>query len=288
MFSLVVSLVAFGAAQPQSHESKNPLYQNLQQSGLDVGMNIKAKFPAPTMPDGLSAADQKAAIKKLIADDYDFETFTRNSQVAPQLLKLRDVTPSDPSAPAKGVDVWFVAYGDFNLTDDDKFLDRLLGAGRDQKSKQLTPDDLTKRKIDPPKKEQLEIYGLIEFDFLERVRIKATGRAMWSKTPESAIVAAVLDPRFLKDPEFPNQWQSLSKQGGTQNVGPANPWNGAGLYLKVTKLAEPAGAMFIEQHIIFVEPQGWFDGANLLRSKLPLVVQKSVRNMRLEWSKASK
>ena len=36
---------------------------------------------------------------------------------------------------------------------------------------------------------------------------------------------------------------------------------------------------------VFAEPTGWFEGANLLRSKLPLVVQNNVRNMRREWLK---
>lgn len=287
MFTLLLSLAAAGPVPPPTHEQQNLLFKELLDSGLDVGMNLKAKFPPPTMADGLSAADQKAVITKLIANDYDYDTFTRNSQVAPQLLKLHDVKPADPTAPARAVDVWFVAYGDFALTDDDKFLDRLLNSGREGKSKSLTPEDLAKRKIPAPKKEQREGYGLVEFDFLDKVRIKATGRAMWSKTTDSAVVAAVLDPRFLNDPEFPNQWQPLVKQGGAAKAGAANPWNGAALYLKVTKLAEPAGALFIEEHIIFVEPTGWFEGANLLRSKLPPVVQSNVRNMRREWAKAS-
>ena len=65
----------------------------------------------------------------------------------------------------------------------------------------------------------------------------------------------------------------------------AHPWDGAAFYLKITKLAEPAGALFVEEHVVFAEPTGWFDGANLLRSKLPLVIQNNVRTMRREWAK---
>ena len=43
--------------------------------------------------------------------------------------------------------------------------------------------------------------------------------------------------------------------------------------------------MFCEQHVIFAEPTGWFDGANLLRSKLPAAVQNNVRTMRREWAR---
>jgi hypothetical protein len=103
---------------------------------------------------------------------------------------------------------------------------------------------------------------------------------------ESVLVAAEVDPRFLGDPEFPNQWQPIVGKGGARKFGQANPWSGAGFYMKITKLAEPAGAVLVEQHVIFVEPTGWFDGANLLRSKLPVVVQTSVRTLRRDWAEA--
>ena len=57
--------------------------------------------------------------------------------------------------------------------------------------------------------------------------------------------------------------------------------------MKMTKLHEPAGAIFCEAHVIYAEPHGWFDGANLLRSKLPAAVQTEVRSLRREMLKAS-
>jgi hypothetical protein len=292
VFTLLIAMPALALpqtpAEPATHEARNPLYKSLLDPGLSVGPDVKAKFPPPTMPDGLDAAKQKAIITNLIANDYTYAEFTRKSIVAPQLLKLRDVTPSDPKAPARGVDVWFVAYGDLNALDDDQFLDRLVNAGKGEgkgKGKALTKEDLAKRKITLGD-EKREGYGHIEFDFLEKVHLKATGRAVWTKTDESVLVAAEIDPRFRGDAEFPNQWQPIIKEGGTTKLGPAADWSGAGFYLKITKLTEPVGALFVEQHIIFAEPTGWFNGANLLRSKLPLVVQNNVRTMRKEWAKA--
>ncbi len=291
MLTLLIGALGISSAEPPAssmyHEANNPLYKALLDPGLLVGPDTRAKFPEPTMPDGLDAAAQKAIITKLIGTDYSYEEFTRKSNVAPQILKLRDVTPSDPKAPAKGVDVWFVAYGSLKVLDDPKFLDRLLIAGRGEgKAVGITKEDLAKRKIKLVD-EKHEGFGVIEFDFLEMVRLKAMGHAFWSKTDDSAVVAAEIDSRFKDDPQFPNQWQSLSKQGGAQKVGPATSWSGAALYLKITKLNQPAGAIFIEQHIIFAEPMGWFNGENYLRSKLPFAAQKQVRNIRLEWSKAS-
>jgi hypothetical protein len=221
----------------------------------------------------------------LIGNEYSYAEFTRKSIVAPQLIKLRDVMPSDPVAPARGVDVWFVAHGDLSAVDDEKFINKLVGAARGEgKGLALSKEDLEKRKITIGDAKH-EGYGFVEFDFLEKVRLKATGRAFWSKTADSVIIAGEIDPRFQHDPLFPNQWQSINKQGGAQTFGPAVPWSGAAFYLKCTRLAEPAGTLFIEEHVIFAEPMGWFDGANLLRSKLPIAVQTNVRNIRREWAK---
>ena len=232
MLMLLVGAFAFAPSQPPkeptTHEAKNPLYKSLLDPGLSVGPDAKAKFPAPSIPDGLDAAKQKAVITGLIGNDYTYDDFTRKSVVAPQVLKLRDVAPSDPKTPARGVDVWFVAHGDLKALDDDKFLDRLVNAGRGEgKGRGLTKDHLAKRKITLAD-EKREAYGHIEFDFLEKVHLKATGRAEWSKTDESVLVAAEIDPRFRGDAEFPNQWQAIVKEGGATKLGPVVSWDGAG------------------------------------------------------------
>lgn len=291
MIATLLSLAL--AAPPVTHAEANPLYKQLLDPGLLIGPDLRSKLPPPSMADGLDAAAQTAVIKEIIGTDYSMEEFTRQSVVAPQLLRIRDVKPSDPAAPARGVDVWFVTYGDLAAADDEKFRDRLLRAGRESggesKGGSFTPEQLSQRGIMiPPGKEKHESYGHFGFDFLDRVRLRAAGRAVWSRTPDSLLIASEIDPRFNGDKEFPNQWQSLMKDGGEVKVGPASPWSGAGFYLKITKLHEPAGALFVEQHIVFAEPTGWFEGANLLRSKLPPAVQVIVRNMRREWAKSGK
>jgi hypothetical protein len=285
MLPLVVSAALAAPAQPPAHEAANPLYRDLLSPGLLVGPDVRAKLMPPVMADGLTAAQQKGVIEKVIGTDYSYAEFTRKSVVAPNLLRIGDATPSDPAAPARTVDAYFIAYGDFALTEDEKFLDRLTRTGQGAGTgRSLTPADLQQRKITVAD-EKREGFGLVEFDFLEKVRLKLTGHAAWSRTAESVVAAAEVDPRFRGDPEFPNQWQSLSKEGGQPKVGPPTPYGGAGMYLKITKLHEPAGAVFVEQHVVFAEPAGWFSGANLLRSKLPVVVQNNVRNMRREWVK---
>ena len=288
MYALALAALATAPAQPSAkHEDQNPLVKRLLEDGLDVGAGIKTKFPAPTMPDGLDGAKQTALIKTLIDKAYSYDEFTRKAIPAPYLMKVRDVNPSDPKAPARGVDVWFVAHGDFKLLDDDKFLDKLSNTGKGGgKGGPLDAKALATRGITlKPGDENREGYGHFEFDFLEKVRLTGVGHAVWSRNGESVVVAAEIDPRFLSDKEYPNRWHSITKAGGQVKVGAPVEWRGAAMYLKITKLTEPAGAVFVEQHVIFAEPTGWFDGENLLRSKLPLAVQDNVRTFRKDFQK---
>ncbi len=286
MHALVLaSLLAAPAQPPAAHDDQNPLFKRLTGEGLDVGDKAVIKFPAPSMPDGLAAAKQTEIIKKLIDGKYAYDEFTRNSVVAPQVVTISNPAGGLKNAPPRSASVWFVVHGDFKKLEDDKFLDKLVGGtkGGGGKSGPLNGADLVKRDIKVAD-EKREGYGFVEFDFLEKVRLKVTGHAMWSRKADSVITAAEVDPRFRGDKDFPNEWRALNK-GAAVPVGAPNPWGGAGMYLKITKLHEPPGALFVEQHIIFTEPTGWFDGKPILTSKLPLVVQDNVRTLRKEFVK---
>jgi hypothetical protein len=288
MYSAVLAALLVSPAQPPAgHEGQNALFKSLLDAGVPIG-TAKAKLPKPTMPDGLDGTKQTEIVKGLLGKDYDYAEFTRQAINAPQYLKIADVLPADPKAPGRTVDTWFVAYGDFKSLDDDKFLEKLTGSGKGVgggKAVGLTPADLKKRNVPAPANPNAEGYGHVEFDFLDKVRLEATGHATWSRTADSVVVAAEVDPRFQDDKEFPNRWSPLTKASGELKAGPPNPWGGAATYIKVTKLREPAGAVFVEQHTVFAEPNGWFDGANLLRSKLPIAVQNAVRTFRTDFQK---
>jgi hypothetical protein len=285
MYALVLAAVAASPAQPPAkHDDQNALYKSLIGAGIDAGAKEKVKFPAPTMPDGLTAAQQKDIIDKLIApESYSWNDFTRNAIGARLITKIRDIPGGADKAQVRGVDVYFVVHGDYKRLSDDKFLDKLVGTSKGTNSKggELTQADLAKRGIKlAGGNAKNEGYGFVEFDFLGKVRLKATGHAVWTRTDSSVVAAAEIDPRFAKDKEFPNEWRPIT---GTGKVGDPQPWSGAAMYLKITKLSNPDGAMFVEQHIVFAEPHGWFEGTPILRSKLPIAVQENVRTMRKEF-----
>jgi hypothetical protein len=272
------------------HDAANPVYHALREPGLAVSPTVRVALPAPSMADGLDAKAQQAVLKALAGEEYAVDELVRKSVVAPHVLRIRHLTPSDPQAPARGVDVWFVAYGDLKTVANKDFLDRLLNSHpKEGKGQELSSADLTKRgiRVDPARA-KYEGYGHVVFTFLDRVEISATGHSFWNQTDDSVLVAAQLDPRFRQDADFANRWRSLTRDDeGNIRRGPPQPYEGAGYYVKVTRLVEPRGALLVEAHVVFTEPLKWFDGANLLRSKLPPVVQTQVRSIRRELLKAS-
>ena len=157
---------------------------------------------------------------------------------------------------------------------------RVLGSGR--------TDRIARSRGRPgPRKPQLpDRYVYTVFPLLDRVQLAAALCTVMSRTADSLIFATALDSRFAADKEFPNRWRSLKKLPGNKSErGPPRPYEGAAAYLKVTRLSDPKGAFLVEYHLVFVEPQDWFGGANLLRSKLPVLIQTQVRAFRKQLRK---
>jgi hypothetical protein len=93
--------------------------------------------------------------------------------------------------------------------------------------------------------------------------------------------AAILDPRFAGDAKYPNEWQSIARDdAGKLQYGSWKAYQGLGAYAKATELKAPRGAILVEYHMRFDEPRGWFQGANVIRSKLPIIVQDNVKKLR--------
>ena len=269
------------------HQLRNTLYRELREQGVSVSARGRAPLPAPTMGDGLDARAQEEVLTKLTRDDFPLDEFVRKSVVAPQITRFRDIVPSDPKEPAYGVDVWFVAYGDLEtLAKQD--LHTLFGSNRKEVvARILTDAELEarnrKREIG---KDREERYVHVEYPMLDRVQIEMTTLSVATRTTDSILIASRLDPSFTKDPNFPNRWRAIDREGdqdaGKPVLGPPHPYECTAFYLKITRLHSPRGALFVEYHRVSTEPAEWFHGANLLRSKYPIVIQSEVRAFRRE------
>lgn len=274
-------------APADAHEKLNPVYRDLRENGVEVGAASKVKMPEPLLADGLSSRDQQKKLRELIAGHSSYEEFTRKSRVAPEKLVLKDVKPAAKNSVTRLVQVTCCAYGDLKAIADKKFLDRVLDLNKgDGKAESLPAAKLEALGLEI-KDADHESYGRASMRVLEKVQLDVTTHSYWSQNDESIVAAGRIDPRFRDDKDQPNQWRSLSKVNGKFRVGnKASPYEGAGYYVKFTKLASPKGALFVEGHVIFQEPGGWFQGENTLRSKLPIAIQKQVRDFRLELDRA--
>jgi hypothetical protein len=204
------------------------------------------------------------------------------------VVKVRTLKSAEDETPSiRAVDLWFVVHGDWDTLNSQGFLESLFpkeeGKSRVvSKSGFLTAEEMARRKLKVAGgdgREEKFVYST--FSLFERVQISTTRFAVLTRGKNSVLAAAKIDPRFTKDPDYPNQWRPLLRDERAEiKLGPAHPYTYAGGYAKVTRLREPADAVFIECHLVYEEPYAWFDGANLVKQKAPLMVQEKVRTFR--------
>jgi len=288
MQTLLLLLLLLPSAGTDEHLAHNPIYRELLQKGVRVAGGDYVVLPAPTLADGMDAKAQRAAIEAIPERHVPVEALLRKSVVAPLVFRFWKIEAPDRKVPVRGVAVWFVVYGDLDMLTRKDFIDEVRRSGQEEaeeketKFKFLSAEELRARKIAPPSEEETkERYAYSVFTLLDKVRLSLTSHAFMSRTKESLVLATTLDPRFTSDPEYGNRWRPMERTGGDKpELGPPSPYEGTASYAKITRLAQPAGALLVEQHVVFVEPQQWFRGRPLLRSKLPMLAQNEVRRFR--------
>ncbi len=296
--AVVTQLVAL-AGQPSlavSAEHENPVFASLVVRGVPFRGERFVPLSEPTLPDGLGEQEQRQAIASIASLNHPIEQLLRPSIVSPFVLKIHKVRVPKSDRPARRIDVWFVAYGDLALLGDQEFLRDLARQSEDRKGSKLPTemifledDELLKRSLVPNEAATVrEVWFHSTFSLFDRLQLHVTRHAYVTRTRESVLVASILDGRFADDPKYPTAWNALTRdQLGQFQFGEKQPYQSAGFYLKATRLRDPHGAMFVEYHQVFDEPEAWFDGANLLRSKLPLMVQDGVRKFRRKLRRAN-
>ncbi len=284
---MVLWIVVVGSLA--THSPDNPVLTQLVERGIPAGNGQAVRLPRPTMPDGLDHAGQQEVLARVAAPNRRVADLVRKSVVSPFVLKLGDVAAPDSKQPFRTIDLWFIAHGRLELFSRQDFLQRLVETAETSKQGRLPFEkgilDRAEMKrlnlLVEDETDRLERYFHSTFGLFDRVLVRATRRVVVTRGPESVIVAAIIDPRFTKSPDHPNHWQAVEREErGEFQLGPAHDYESAGLYAKVTRLKEPEGALFIEYHHAFCEPEAWFRGTALLRSKLPMVVQDGVRKLR--------
>lgn len=281
--ALVVTLSPCQLVSLSSAEPANPLFEQLRSEGVAVTAETKTPLPAPQMADGLDAAGQRAVLEKVVGKRFTVRDFTAKVGTAPQVHALHKIAVTGSDAPrALGIDVVFIAYGSLETVASRDFLEDLHKKSRDREVHILSKEELEKRKLTAKSSnEREERYSHGVFIVLERVELHASLHTVVSRQADSLVAATLIDPRFAADSDFPNQWRKITvDEEGQRKLGPEQPYSGAGGYMKITRLHEPEGALFVEYHLVYTEPKGWFSGADPLTTKLPAIIQSEVRSFR--------
>jgi hypothetical protein len=167
----------------------------------------------------------------------------------------------------------------------DGFVKQQLEQG--QKSKRgsaqyYTAQELKDRNLTVANSDKLkEQYAHAEIPLFGQVKVSGTGHGFRATTDDSVLVDFVLDPKFAQDAKYPNQWTPGHQDDlGNTVYGNPQPYSGAGAYMKITKLKDSPERVFIEYHLVFDEPNGWFGGGNNLIAKLPNRYEADVHKFR--------
>jgi hypothetical protein len=264
-------------------EPANPLLNELLDKGIPVPAGPTVRLPDPWMKEGLSPQEQQHVLKKA-AGNLPLELFVKKSDAAPFTLKINSVDNSSGKRVAQTIDLFFVAHGNLDRAIKEDVVNQLLGtdAKKDSEVRLLGEKALAERGIKLLHTANLEErYAGLDVFLLDRVKITGVTRNVMTHGPGCAVMAMQLDPRFASDKQYPNRWRSFNPLAAKNDAfGPPQPYSGMGGYARVTRLDQNPSALFFEVHAGFHEPEGWFGGPNLLRSKLPLVIQENIRNLR--------
>jgi hypothetical protein len=282
---MLLLIVAAAQAADDAHQKVNSLYDQLRSTGVTLGGDEAAVLPPPRMPDGQSADEQRKVLAGLLRGRFPVDEFTRKSLHAPFVLDIGDLRQAGAGPRYRSVDLYFVIHGKLDsLADHVDWLQEFLR--QNESNKVLTREQLAGRGIpfDAAAAETSDYYHL-EFSVLDRVQVATTSHSTWSRTDESFLSAGMLDQRFADDEEFPNRWRELDSRGGSQVLGPPHSYSVSLWYAKVTPLAESSGALFLEYHAVAEQPAAWFGGADLIRSKLPIVARDEIRTLRRKVAK---
>ncbi len=268
----------------EPEHARNEVYKLVLSQGIEAGGQV-VKLPAPRMLDGQDAGAQRAALREVAGSDRAADDLLRPSVTAPYIIKVRDVKAG--GAIIRVVDLWFIVYADIAQIDPAQEAARsdnkeVEVANMLFQTRLLKTEDLRAAKLKPPVPAQglNEWYAHIHARLLDRIEFEVTNRIVASQSAETMVVASRTDPAFGSGGPFGNVWKQLPTAANPQPDGSVKPYAGGISYAKISRLTVKRGSLLVEMHAAFVEPEGWFAGAPILRSKWSVVAQDQIRRLR--------
>jgi hypothetical protein len=249
--------------------------------GVEVAAGVWAGLPDGTLR---FDAPQDAAALRPLAGAADWERFTADSPTAPVTVTIEPF-PAGETRLAHRVRAAFTLLAPLEKLRADETLRRTLGAEQDTKgatSRPLTDDELREAGLTIADADRERLFFL-EVPLLNRVTIRGVVRTVATEHPDGVEVAWGFDPRLREHPLWRATWTRMTEnQLGERVEGEPQPYLGCGGVIAARKIGSRDGLdlLAIESRMVLGEPEAWFQGSNLLRSKIPLTVQEGVRTLR--------
>ncbi len=277
-------------AKLEPAHAQNPVFKQVLEHGLDAGGKT-ITLPAPQLADGQTADAQREALQKIAGSERGADDLLRDSVTAPFIIRIQDEKVT--GATVREANLCFVVYGELDK------IDPLREAVRaDQKevevanmwfqNRSLKPDEIAAAGIKPANlgTGQSEWYVHVHARLLDRIEFEVTNRVTSSRSADSIIIASRTDPSFDKVEAFANGWKVVGTSRNSRGDASARqPYAGGMSYARIGRLALKPDALLVEMHMAFAEPDPWFQGSPILRSKFSVAAQDQIRTLRRELMK---
>ena len=316
LFSLAITFVLPLAAQqpdpaPNSDASSDrpDLLQTMVTEGVQLTADKRFVLPRPDLVSIDGSLVPPAQADKAYAEiaGRHGDRFSKDTVVAPISVNTDSIKSEAGERIGHFIDVAFVvhqtieeirqseALEDFKRQDDPT---QTIELSDDQnaddfeknRTRALTDEELKSFEVDAT--DEFETLGYLQLPILNQVVVRGvarTRRSVWSEEQADApvILTWLIDSRFRSDSptedSIANQWRPIERSAtGEKYLGSPRPYAGLGGYVAITPVPGTPEASLVQIRFVLHEPQDWFSGRNLLRSKLPILVQDRVRNLRRE------
>jgi hypothetical protein len=284
--TLLVAACFLGQTKIEPDHTRNLVFAQVLTKGVEAGGQT-VKLPPPRFVDGLTAGEERAALRDVAESDRAVDEMLRDSVTAPYIIKVRD--QKAPGATIRMADLWFVVYAPLEQVDPIRELARadqkkVDVANMSFETRMLKNDEIQSAGIKPADyaASKPEWLAYVHARLLDRIEFDVTNHGAVSQSPSSIVVASLTDPAFDKAESKANCWRSVT---ATTTGAQKQPYSGGISYAKISRCALKPGALVVEMHVAFVEPDGWFQGAPILRSKFGVVAQDQIRTLRRELAK---
>jgi len=275
---LVLQPAWAGDPQPAAAPAIDPATR-----GVEVGPDVRAELPAAVLR--FDAAQGEAEMKPL-AGPVEWERFSADSVNAPVAVTIEPFAVAGTRL-AHRVRAAFTLHAPLERLRADETLRRSLGAeaaadGKAATARLLTAEELAAAGI-PADAGGRERLVALDLPLLNRVRIRGVVRTVATEHPDGVEVAWQFDERLRDHPQWRPTWTRLEENElGERVAGEPQPYAGCGGIVAVRRLAVAGGLdlLVVESRMVLAEPEAWFQGGNLLRSKIPLTTQEGVRSLR--------